>query len=255
MSFRHSLAAASGFLALALLVGCDKNAPSPAPHAASPAPTNAAAASAPATNSTVPIAGMMRFTAKTGSGMKMRLEGTSTVHDWQVEGPLIGGFMEVGPKFPTEAGQAATPGKMEANADVFVPVRSLKSIEKDGSPFSDKMNEVMYEKLKQSANPKILFHLTDLELKEVAASKDAPYVFEAKGDLAIAGKTNKITMPVNITPLGEKKLRINGAVSIKMSDYGVEAPVLVGILSTGDQVKLKFDWMLVQKDTSAAVAK
>jgi hypothetical protein len=187
--------------------------------------------------------------------MKMRIEGTSTVHDWQVEGPLIGGYLEVSPNFPTDPGQAATPGKIEAKAEVFVPVRSLKSIEKDGSPYSDKMNDVMYEKLKQSANPKILFHLTDLELKESAKSKDAPYLFEAKGDLAVAGKTNKITMPVSITPLGDKKLKLNGAISIKMSEYGVEAPVLVGILSTGDDVRLKFDWMLVQKPVSAAAAK
>jgi polyisoprenoid-binding protein YceI len=109
--------------------------------------------------------------------------------------------------------------------------------------------------LKQSTNPRILFHLTDIELKEAAKAKDAPYVFEAKGDLAVAGKTNKITMPVNITPLGDKKLKVNGTVSIKMSDYGVEAPVLVGILSTGDEVKLKFDWMLVQKAAPAAASK
>jgi hypothetical protein len=195
---------------------------------------------------------MTRFDAKTGAGMKMRLEGTSTIHDWQVEGPLIGGFMEVGPKFPTEPGQAATPGKMDAKVEAFVPVRSLKSIEKDGSPYSDKMNEVMYEKLKQTANPKIYYHLTELELKEPAKAKDAPYVFEAKGELAVAGKTNKITMPVNVTPLGDKKLKLNGSVSIKMSDYGVEAPVLVGILSTGDEVKLKFDWMVVQKAAPTA---
>jgi polyisoprenoid-binding protein YceI len=195
---------------------------------------------------------MTRFDAKTGVGMKMRLEGTSTIHDWQVEGPLIGGFMEVGPKFPTEPGQAATPGKMDAKVEAFVPVRSLKSIEKDGSPYSDKMNEVMYEKLKQTANPKIYYHLTELELKEPAKGKDAPYVFEAKGELAVAGKTNKITMPVSVTPLGDKKLKLNGSVSIKMSDYGVEAPVLVGILSTGDEVKLKFDWMVVQKAAPTA---
>ena len=197
---------------------------------------------------------MTTFTPKTGPDMKMRLEGTSTVHDWQVEGPLIGGFLEVGPKFPTEPGQAATAGKMEAKADVFVPVRSLRSIEKDGTAYSDKMNEVMYEKLKQSANPKILFHLTDLELKEPAKAKDAPYVFEAKGDLAVAGKTNKITFPLNIIPLGDKKLKINGTASIKMSDYGVEAPVLIGILSTGDEVKLKFTWMVIQRAAPAAAA-
>src|SRR5436309_1240349 len=212
MRFQNPSTRVWGLLAVALLSGCEKTT-TITPTANTTEPTNAPGPSAP-------IAGMMRFDAKTGAGMKMRLEGTSTIHDWQAEGPLIGGFMEVGPQFPVEPGQAAAPGKMEAKVEVFVPVRSLKSIEKDGSPYSDKMNEVMYEKLKQSANPKILFHLTDLELKETAKSKEAPYVFEAKGELAVAGKTNKITMPVNITPLGEKKLKVNGTVTIKMSDYG-----------------------------------
>ena len=73
--------------------------------------------------------------------------------------------------------------------------------------------------------------------------------------LAVAGKTNKISMSVNVTPLGDKKLKINGSTSIKMSDYGVEPPVLVGILSTGDEVKLKFDWMVVQKSAPATATK
>ena len=38
---------------------------------------------------------------------------------------------------------------MEAKADVFIQVRSLKSIEKDGKPYSDKMDEIMWEHLKE----------------------------------------------------------------------------------------------------------
>jgi hypothetical protein len=38
------------------------------------------------------------------SGSKMRIEGTSNIHDWQVESPFIGGLMEVGPGVPTEPG-------------------------------------------------------------------------------------------------------------------------------------------------------
>ena len=34
---------------------------------------------------------MTRFDSKSGPTMKVRIEGTSTVHDWQVEGHLIGG--------------------------------------------------------------------------------------------------------------------------------------------------------------------
>jgi hypothetical protein len=41
-------------------------------------------------------------------------------------------------------------GKVEAKAEAFVPVRSLKSVEKDGKAYSDRMDEVMYEHLKVS---------------------------------------------------------------------------------------------------------
>ena len=51
---------------------------------------------------------MTRLDARSGS--KMRMEGTSTLHDWQVESPIITGYIEVGPNFPMEPGQAATAG-------------------------------------------------------------------------------------------------------------------------------------------------
>src|SRR5579859_950588 len=156
---------------------------------------------------------MTKYFARSGS--KMRMEGTSNIHDWQVEGTLIGGYLEVGPNFPSEPGQPATPGKIEANGEPFIMVRSLKSIEKDGKPYSDRMDEVMYEYLKAQESPKITFHLTELTLKEPAKSKDAPYTFEAKGKLAVAGVTNDVTMPVSILPLGDKKLKVSGTTTVK----------------------------------------
>jgi polyisoprenoid-binding protein YceI len=196
-----------------------------------------------------------RFTAKSGPDMKVRIEGTSTVHDWQVEGHLIGGSLEVGSNFPTEPGQAVTPGKVDAQASAYIPVRSLKSVEKDGSHYSDKMDEVMYEHIKQATNPKISFRLTDLTLKEPAKSKDSPYLYDSKGELTVAGVTNKISLPVKILPLADKKLKVSGDTTLKMSDFGVQPPVLIGILSTGDSVKLSFDWTLEQKGAAASAAK
>jgi hypothetical protein len=183
------------------------------------------------------------------------MEGTSNIHDWQVEGTLIGGYFEVGPGFPAEPGQAATPGKIEAHAEPFIMVRSLKSIEKDGRPYSDRMDEVMYEHLKAPESPRIAYHLTELTLKEAAKSKDAPYVFEAKGQLIVAGVTNDVAMPVNILPLGDKKLKISGTATVKMSDYKIEPPapkIALGMIKTGDDVKIVFDWMVAQRNPPAA---
>ena len=82
-----------------------------------------------------------RYDATAGS--KMRIEGTSTLHDWQAVSPLIIGFLEVGPNFPTEPGKAATPGKVEVNGKAEVTVRSLRSVKKDGSYYEDKMDNKM----------------------------------------------------------------------------------------------------------------
>src|SRR5207245_637072 len=111
----------------------------------------------------LPGAEMTRLDAKPG-GAKARIEGTSTIHDWQVESSVIGGHVEVGENFPLEPGQDVKPGKADARVEAYIPVRSLKSIEKDGSPYSDKMNEVMYEHLKQPTSPRIYYRLSELVL-------------------------------------------------------------------------------------------
>jgi polyisoprenoid-binding protein YceI len=198
----------------------------------------------------VQAADMTKFFAKSGS--KLRLEGTSNIHDWQVESPIIGGWLEVGPNFPMEPGQSVNPGKVDAKGEAFVTVRSLKSVEKDGKAYSDKMDEVMYEHMKADTDrtAKVTYRLTDLTLKEPAKSKEAPYVFEAKGDLVVAGVTNAVTMPLNVLPLGEKKLKISGNTTVKMTDFKIEPPapkIALGMIKTGDPVKVIFDWMLVQR--------
>jgi len=198
--------------------------------------------------------GTVRLGATQGS--KVRIEGTANmIHThWEVESKLIGGSIEAGPNFPLEAGQAVTPGKVDAKVDAFIPVRSLKSMD-DGKPYSDSMDDIMYDKLKAQAYSKILYHLTELTLKEVPKSKDAPFVFDSKGDLVVAGVTNSISMPVQITFVGEKKLKITGNVAVKMTQFKIEPPapkIALGALKTGDEVKLFFEWMVEQKKAPAA---
>lgn len=196
-----------------------------------------------------------QFFAKSGS--KIRMEGTSNIHDWQVEGTLIGGWLTAGPGFPTEPGQAAQPGKLDAQANAFISVRGLKSVKKDGTAYDDKMDEVMYEHMRADKNPKIFYRLDELTLKEAAKSKDAPYVCEAKGDLAVGGVTNSITMPVNILPVGDKKMKVSGTVTLKMTSFKIEPPapkIALGMIKTGDDVKLIFDWMVAQRAPAGAGA-
>src|SRR5262249_30519436 len=148
-----------------------------------------------------------RFVSKPGA--KVRIEGTSTIHDWQMESGTIGGYLEPGADFPSKPGVEVKPGKVSAKVEVFIPVKSLKSYEKDGKPYSDKMNEVAWDKLMVGTNyPRIVYRVTELVLKESPKSKDGAYVFDSTGELVVAGVTNKVSMPVSITPMEGNKLHI-----------------------------------------------
>ena len=200
---------------------------------------------------------MTRFDAGAKFGSKVRIEGTSNIHDWQVESTLVGGFMEVGANFPMEPGQVIAAGKVEARSEVFIPVRSLVSIEKDGRPYSTAMDDIMRDKLLMGQYPKIIYRLTELTLKEAPKTKDAPYLFDSKGELVVAGVTNQITMPVSITPLADQKLKIVGSVTIKMTDFKIDPPapkIALGLIKTGDDVKLFFEWVVARKKATAPAA-
>lgn len=196
-------------------------------------------------------AGMTRLDASAGS--KIRLEGTSIIHDYQAESSLIGGFLEVGSNFPMEPGQVVSPGKVEARGVAFVTIRSLRSVEKDGRPYSDDMDDKMWKLLKQTSFPRIVYHLEELTLKEAPKDKTAPYLFDSKGDLAVAGVTNKLSMPVTVMPLGDKKFKLTGSAPLKMTDFGIQpAGILV---KTANEVTIKFEWVVGQKKPASAATK
>ena len=187
-------------------------------------------------------------------GNKIRIEGTSTIHDWQVESTLVGGFAEVGPGFPLKPGAEVKPGKVEAKVSVTIPVRQLKSLEKDGKPYSTSMDKIMYEKLLEADHKNITYTLTELTLKEAPKTPDLPYLFEAKGALCVAGVTNQITMPVTATVLEENKVKFAGSVSVKMTDFKISPPspaVALGLIKTGDDIKLFFEWVAKKAATPA----
>jgi hypothetical protein len=195
--------------------------------------------------------GKTRYNASSGS--KLRLEGTSTFHDWQCVASLIIGFLEVGPNFPTEPGQAVTPGKVEANGNASIKVRSIRSVKKDGSFDSDKMDDKMYDMLEKSTNAftNISFSIKELTLKEAPKDKAGAYVFDSKGDLTVGGVTNSVAFPVNIFVLPDNKLKIAGTVPLKMTQFKIN-PYDIIFAKTGDDVTIKFEWMLKKSGAPAA---
>jgi polyisoprenoid-binding protein YceI len=185
---------------------------------------------------------LTKFAAQPGS--KVRIDGTSTVHDWTVEGGIIGGAMEIDSAFVSDPTKAQ-PGKVPANVSAVIPVRSIKS-------GKSAMDNIMHGALKQQAHPRIEYRLTELKLKETPKSAEGPFVFDSAGELAVAGVTNKVTFPVTMTRTGTS-MKTTGTTSVKMTQFGIEPPSpkgTFGLIKTGDEVKLTFEW-----NTGAAEAK
>ena len=167
-------------------------------------------------------------------GSKVKIEGTSSIHPWDVNGSVIGGTMEVDAKFPDDP---------KAKATVKIPVRTLKSYQK-------KMDEVMQDYMEMAKFPSIEYRLT--ELKPKGAPKDGKYEFDAVGELTIHGTTKAMTMPVTIEKLeGGAKLKITGKTPLKTPDYGVKAVDVnlgIGHITTGPEVTITIEWLVGKKE-------
>lgn len=189
---------------------------------------------------TAPAQTLVRYESQPGS--KMRMDGTSTIHDWHAESQLIGGFIELDAAL-LEAPDKAKPGKVAAKGETFVAVRSLKCSS------GKAMDAVMQEAMKEKENPRIVFKLVELTLKEV---KGTQVNFEAKGSLTVSGVTKDITFPVSLLRrVDQARIAFSGATAMKMTDFKITPPAptaAIGLIKTGDEVKLTFEWVVAKKE-------
>jgi polyisoprenoid-binding protein YceI len=182
----------------------------------------------------------IRFESRPGS--KVKVDGTSTVHDWTVESLIVKGTMEVPADFASNPAAAAKNTKVE----VTIPVRSLKS-------GKTAMNNIMWEAMKMKDHPNIEYKLIELTPKSGGAQGGSAQ-FDAKGTLKVAGVTRTNTMPVTIEKLADNKAKATGTTTVKMTDFGIKPPaptVGLGFIKTGDDVKIAFEWHAEQAAADA----
>ena len=195
-----------------------------------------------------PVVGpLVRYAAFSSQGLTnlVRIEGTSSLRPWQVESPFIGGSAELGQGFPAPPEGQAPGEPVEVKVSVFIPVRSLKSVRQDGQPYSSKMDEMIYDTLREPTNKRITYTLTTLTLTEPSRGVTEPVLYQAKGSLCVAGVTNTITMPVAVTLDPAGWIQFAGSVKVKMTDFKIEPPspkLSTGAIKTGDEVTLRFGW-------------
>ncbi len=158
-----------------------------------------------------------RFAPATGS--LVRVEGTSTLHAWKMEGAAINGTIDsTAPK-----------------AIVTIPVTSIKS------PHA-KMDKLMAEALKAKEHPEIRYELTEAA---IPANPPATFVLKTRGKLTIAGVTRDVEMDVQGARGNDGRYVLTGQAPVKMTSFGIKPPVaMMGTIKTGDDVKVTFRWIV-----------
>ena len=180
----------------------------------------------------------VRYVAQT-EGSTMKIDGTSTIHDWTVECGLLPGSMELDASFDGDFKNL----KVSPRVDVIIPVRQLKSGKKS-------MDAVMQDAMHMKDHPKIEYKLVEM----VPSGKDnSKYVFDAKGALTISGVTRTNQMAVRIERMDKAHIKVTGLTTVKMTDHGIKPPapdIGLGFIKTGDEVKISFEWVTAQAEAT-----
>lgn len=156
------------------------------------------------------------------------IDGTSTRSDWTVHASDIEGSFRL----------SGSGNDLQIESAQFA-VRASE-IESRKSTIMDRLID---EALKVEEHPVIRYDLASAE----AGSE--PLHFDTNGTLTLGGEAKEIAMTVAAEPLDSGSVRLTGSYALKMSDYGLQAPVaMFGALRTGDEVTIHFDVVAVPAD-------
>jgi hypothetical protein len=197
---------------------------------------------------------------KAKPGCVVTIDGTSSIHDWTVKGAIIGGTFEVEPEFQTDLSlksvKSLNTKGAAPKAQVKIPIKSLKSQTLVGA---SKMDEIMQEAMRMTNNPDILYSVKEMTIKGAVPDSGTPVKFDTKGDLAISGVTNTVDMEVTMVRLPDDKIKFSSTKVVKMTDHKITppSPKIPGMsfIKTGDEVTVKFEWLLGLQKPAAGAAK
>src|SRR5665213_2029303 len=115
-------------------------------------------------------------------GNSVRINGTSSAHDWEMEGTIIGGYLELGAGVTLDKSQSAPAGlagdKISVKAHAIIPVSTVHS-KADHLP--EVMDGLMQKNMKAADFPRIEYTLKELTFKGPHTAGQ-PFIFDAAGE-------------------------------------------------------------------------
>ena len=164
---------------------------------------------------------------------KVVVSGKSNVHDWSCASSGFQASIQLDSSYDTKPLAEVT--KPIRKVVVTIPVKSLKC-------GKDKMDENTYKALKAGEFSEIRYVLDTYEVTKVIESG---FTATTTGALTVAGVTTKVEIPITAERKAGGEMRAEGAVPLKMTDFGIKPPVaLLGTLRTKNEITVTFEVLL-----------
>jgi polyisoprenoid-binding protein YceI len=161
------------------------------------------------------------------SNTKIRMEGTSTMHDWHMVSEQ--GISDV--IFNLDGQNLSSMPSMTFT----VQAETLKSSTKG-------LNKNAYKTLNTDKYPSIGFSSNYATIHSTGVNT---YLMSVKGKLTIAGVAKEVWVSVACKVNADESIQASGSCKIKMTDYNMAPPsFMFGAMKTGDEVTIKFNALL-----------
>lgn len=162
-----------------------------------------------------------------GNGLKVLIEGTSNIHDWEME-----------------SNQASCNAVFQMNGNSITGLTSMNLVMMAESLKSGKgaMDKNTYKALETDKYPRISFVVSQANAKPSNANT---FIVSAKGKLSISSGVKDVWIAANCTVNPDKSITVNGSYKLKMTDYNVTPPsIMFGSIVVGDPITVKFNFVL-----------
>lgn len=163
---------------------------------------------------------------RTTSGSKLWLDGSSTINTFSCTTYRINGLASFN------------------NDSAFVFVR-IDVLSLDCG--NNKMNDDMFRAMKVEQYPSIQYTMLSADSVYINSANKKVQVCTT-GNITIAGVTQKVTIPITITPIDKTHYRVTGRKDLSMHQFNIIPPTaFLGLIRAHDKLIVNFD-IVVEKN-------